>query len=204
MEQQRTLTGSRDGEDVRAALEGDIEAYGRLVERYQEVAFRAAWLIVRDEAEARDVCQEGFLRAYRYIHRFRPGDPFRPWVLRIVTNLAKNQVRARNRRDGLAARIWRAGSRAVPPPERDVLAAERRSGVLEALTHLPPEDRDVIHLRYFLDLSEAEMAAVLDVRPGTVKSRLSRARGRLRAVIEAHYPELAAVPITEGEHDGDA
>jgi RNA polymerase sigma-70 factor (ECF subfamily) len=184
-----------DAAAVRAALEGDREAFGVLVERYQEVAFRASYLVVRDAGLAEDVAQEAFVRAYRNLGRFDPhriegAQPFRPWLLRIVTNLALNEVRARGRRRSLWERVTRAPSGVEPGPERAVEVGERRERVGAALLELPEADRLVLYLRYFLELSEAEIATVIGKRPGTVKSRLHRANTRLRTVIEARYPEL--------------
>lgn len=176
-----------------ASLEGDGDAFGVLVERYQEVAFRTAYLIVRDAETAEDVCQEGFLRAHDNLHRFRVDDPFRPWLLRIVKNLALNHVRSRGRREGLLARLLRATPATTPVeagPERTVEARERRDLLLRAVDELREDDRVVLYLRHFLDLPEAEIAGVIGRRPGTVKSRLNRAHGRLRELIERRYPEL--------------
>ncbi|MPZ97841.1 MAG: sigma-70 family RNA polymerase sigma factor [Dehalococcoidia bacterium] len=181
-----------DEQALRASLDGDVQAFGVLVERYQEVAFRAAYLVTRDAGAAEDVCQEAFLRAHGHLGRFRLGEPFRPWLLRIVTNQAKNHVRSRGRREGLLARLRPRAAEVASGPEREVEAAERKEQVLEAMNRLSLEDREVLYLRHFLDLPEREIAEVIGKRPGTVKSRLSRARGRLRTVIEERYPALAA------------
>ncbi|MCH8914039.1 MAG: sigma-70 family RNA polymerase sigma factor, partial [Planctomycetes bacterium] len=141
-----------------ASLEGDGDAFGVLVERYQEVAFRTAYLIVRDAQTAEDVCQEGFLRAHDNLHRFRIDDPFRPWLLRIVKNLALNHVRSRGRREGLLARLLRATPGTAPAeagPERTAEAREQRNLLLRAVDELREEDRVVLYLRHFLDLPEA-------------------------------------------------
>ena len=90
---------------IASAAEGDAAAFGALVERYQEAAFRTAYLIVRDASGAEDVAQEAFIRAYRRLDTFRRGESFRPWLLRIVTNLALNEVRARRRRATLLERV---------------------------------------------------------------------------------------------------
>jgi RNA polymerase sigma factor (sigma-70 family) len=193
---------------VRAALEGDAAAFGVLVERYQELAFRVAWLVTRDAGSAQDACQEAFIRAYRNLHRFRLGEPFRPWLLRIVTNLARNQVRSSVRRGGLLDRLRRRGPATVGSnsiaevdsgPERAVEAAERHEAVMEALAALRLEDREVLYLRHFLDLPEREIAEVLRVAPGTVKSRLSRARARLREVIERLTPRSSRTTLSSPE-----
>jgi RNA polymerase sigma factor (sigma-70 family) len=175
---------------VEAARRGDADAFAALVGRYQEVAFRAAYLVVRDAAAAEDVAQEGFVRAYQNLPTFHAGEPFRPWLLRIVTNLALNDVRARGRRLGLLERFGRQPEAPPPAPETIAIEGEERALLLAAINELPPDDRLVLYLRWFLDLPEREIAGVIGKAPGTVKSRLSRAGARLRSVIEARYPAL--------------
>ena len=177
---------------VALAQRGDQQAYGQLVTRYQQVAFRAAYLIVRESAAAEDVAQEGFVRAYQGLGRFRAGEPFRPWLLRIVTNLALNEVRARTRRGGLLERLGWASAKSEPPADRAALVGEEQQELWNAVNQLGAEDRVVLYLRYFLELPEREIALAIGKAPGTVKSRLSRASGRLRGVIEERYPSLRA------------
>jgi RNA polymerase sigma-70 factor (ECF subfamily) len=168
-----------DGDLVERAQRGDEPAYGELVARHQEVAFRVAYLITRDADDAADAAQQGFIKAYRNLAGFRPGWPFRPWLFRIVSNEARNIRRAARARDRLAVLAVPAAA-AADPPDVEALARERRTELLEALDRGREEDRLVIAYRYFLELSEAEMAVALDCQPGTVKSRLSRALERLR------------------------
>jgi RNA polymerase sigma-70 factor (ECF subfamily) len=179
-----------DDEAIERAVAGDHAAFGALVERYQEVAFRAAYLIVRDAASAEDVAQDAFIRAYRALRSFRRGEPFRPWLLRIVTNAAINEVRARQRRTGLLGRVAASTPATVDPPDV-ALGDEHASMLARAINELPPDDRVVLHLRYFLELPEREIATAIGKAPGTVKSRLHRAGKRLRELIEAKYPQLA-------------
>ena len=176
-----------DAELVELAREGDVRAYGELVERYREVAFRTAYLIARNAADAEDAAQDAFVKAYYALDRFRREDPFRPWILRIVSNEARNRRRAAGRRERLALRQaeHRGPGDATPSPDAAAIAIETRATLLAALESLPDRDRLVIGYRYLLDLSEAETARVLDVRPGTVKSRLSRALRRLREALPA-------------------
>jgi RNA polymerase sigma-70 factor (ECF subfamily) len=185
---ERTLS---EAEAVRQARSGDAAACDVLVERFQEVAFRAAYLIVRDAATAEDVVQEGFVRAFRELGRFRDGEPFRPWLLRIVSNLALNEVRARRRKAGLLQRFGalRRESEA-PSPDLPLVENEQARTVWSAINRLDEDDRWVLYLRYFVELDEQEIAAVLQRPAGTAKSRLHRARARLRSVIEKEFPEL--------------
>jgi RNA polymerase sigma factor (sigma-70 family) len=172
-----------DAELVEQARRGDLRAWETVVRRYQGIAFRTAYLLCGSAADAEESAQDGFVKAYRALGRFRRGKPLRPWLLRIVANEARNRRRAAGRREALAVRAAtqdRPGD-AVPSPEAALLSAERRSGLLEAVNRLSEEHRTAIACRYFLELSEEETAAALGVRRGTVKSRLSRALERLRA-----------------------
>jgi RNA polymerase sigma factor (sigma-70 family) len=165
---------------VRRARRGDERAFAELVRMHQEIAFRIAYLIAGPDAE--DAVQDGVLKAWRALGRFRPGAPFRPWLLRIVANEARNRRRSAGRRAALALRAERedVSGGAAPSPEAAVLAADERERLLTALDGLPDDARLVLACRYLLELSEAETAAALGVRRGTVKSRASRALDRLR------------------------
>ena len=180
-----------DGELIRKARGGDVVAYERLVERHQDVARRVAHVICGPD-DASDVAQEAFVKAWRALRRFRDDAPFRPWLLKIVANEARNARRASGRRAGLALRASedRPSAGAAPSAEEAVLAAERRQLLLHALDSLSDVDRDVITCRYLAGLSEAETAAALRCRPGTVKSRLSRSLVRLRAALGSHEEVL--------------
>jgi RNA polymerase sigma factor (sigma-70 family) len=171
-----------DAKLVERAKGGDAAAYERLVRGQQEVAFRTAYLITGDASEAEDATQEAFVKAYRSLWRFRPGAPFRPWLLSIVANEAKNRSKAAGRRARLALRAATEApvGDASSSPEAAAVAAELRAELLLALEALREADRLAIACRYFLGLSEEETAAALGCARGTVKSRLSRAVGRLR------------------------
>lgn len=178
--------GRRDAELIDRARKGDLMAYEELVRRHQAIAVRTAHLFAPD-GDAEDAVQDAFVKAHAALGRFRDGAPFRPWLLRIVANEARNRRRSAGRRAGLALRSVedRRPGEAAPSPESAVLADERRHWLLAGVNTLRDEDRDVITARYFLELSEAEAADVLGLARGTVKSRLSRALGRLRAQLAA-------------------
>ena len=148
--------------------------------RYQAIALRTAQLVSGGSADAEDATQVAFVKAYSAMGRFDRTRPFRPWLLRIVANEAKNRVRWASRHPALEL----AEDPPAPPdeasPETSALERERRETLLVAVNGLRAEDREVIACRYFLELSEVETAEVLGVARGTVKSRLSRALTRLR------------------------
>lgn len=176
-----------DGELVERARRGDTDAYEDLVRRHQSVARRTAYVLCGSWAEADDACQEGFVKAWTALTRFREDAPFRPWVLQIVANEARNRRRSAGRRAQLALRaaaVGFAGSLAGPgSPEEAALEAERHQSLLAALHTLSDRDQQVVACRYLVGLSEAETAAALGWPVGTVKSRLSRALGRLRTAL---------------------
>jgi RNA polymerase sigma-70 factor (ECF subfamily) len=174
---------------VARAQRGDADAYEELVRAYQGIAFRTAYVLAGNAADAEEAAQDAFVKAYRALWRFRAGAPFKPWLLRIVANEARNRRRSAGRRTALALRAAQAPSgEAAPSPEAALVDAERREQLLAALERLSDSDREAIACRYFLDLSEAETAAALGVRKGTVKSRLSRALDRLRAELGEEEP----------------
>ena len=169
---------------VERAKRGDVEAYGEIVSRYQALAQRTAYVILRDADAAQDAAQDAFVKAFKAFGRFREGAPVRPWLLRIVANEAINRAKASSRHPQVDLEVveTQAGDPAGSP-ESQALAHERRDLLLRALNGMREDDRVVIAYRYFFDLTEAEMADALGIARGTVKSRLSRAMTRLREQI---------------------
>jgi RNA polymerase sigma-70 factor, ECF subfamily len=164
---------------VERACRGDPAAFEELVLAYQSLAFRTAFVIAGDAADAEEAAQDGFVKAHRALRRFRRGQPFRPWLLAIVANEARNRRRSRGRRAALALRAAAEPGGAGNDPEEAALAAERRERILTAVERLRDDDRDVLACRYLLELSEDETAAALGIARGTVKSRTHRALSRL-------------------------
>ena len=174
----------RERQLIDRACRGDVHAYEDLVRRHQQTAFRTACVFTGSAADAEEAVQDALVKAWGALGRFRREAPFRPWLLAIVANEARSRRRAAGRRraweDVAAGEALVVGAGVAASAEVAVLAGERRALLLEALARLPELDREAIELRYLLDLSEREMAAVLRCRRGTVKSRLSRALRRLR------------------------
>jgi RNA polymerase sigma factor (sigma-70 family) len=175
------------------AQRGDARAYEELVRPHEEIAFRVAYVITRNRADAEDAMQDGLTKAWRALGRYRVDEPLRPWLLRIVANEARNRRRSAGRRERLALRVAAAApaveysGEAAPSPEEAALAQDRRAQLLAALDELPEQAREVLACRFLLELSEEETAAALDVPTGTVKSRSARALERLR---EAYEPRV--------------
>ncbi len=171
---------------VRRAQRGDKDAYEELVYAYQGIAFRTAYVLAGSAADAEEAAQDGFVKAWRALGRFRAGAPFRPWLLRIVANEARNRRRSAGRRVQLSVRAAaeEASGDAAPSPETVVLSAEQSRALIAAVNELPEEQRSVISLRYFVGLSEQEVAEALELPAGTVKSRTSRALERLRELYD--------------------
>ncbi len=181
-----------DTELAARARDGDVHAYEELVARYQQVAFRVAWMATRSPGEAEDAVQEAFVKAYQHLPRFRVGAPFRPWLLRIVANEARNRARSSRRREGLAHRAAAQPPEVPPSPEAAAVEREDAELLAAALGRLSERDRLVIAYRHLFEMSEAETAEALGVRVGTVKSRLSRAMDRLRSdLVPAVATEVA-------------
>ena len=176
---------------IQRATQGEAAAWEPLMLAHQEAVFRFAYLFLGDPADAEDVTQEAFLRAWDNLKRFDPDRPLRPWLLGIAANLARNRRRSAARYLAALTRSLRADPPTGPSVEETSALGQEARQLWKAVRRLNLDDQQVIYLRYFLDLSTADASQALDVAEGTVKSRLSRALGRLRAVIETDFPLLA-------------
>jgi RNA polymerase sigma factor (sigma-70 family) len=170
-----------ESELVAHAQRGDLDAFEQLVREHQGIAFRTAYVIAGSAADAEEAVQDAFVKAHRALDRFRRDAPFRPWLLAIVANEARNRRRSSARRARFELHLVeeRPSPDAAPSPEAALLAREQRERLLAALGTLAEEQRQAVACRYLLGLTERETAAALGCRPGTVKSRVSRALARL-------------------------
>ena len=178
---------------VTAAQAGDLDAFGQVVERFQRMAYAVAFTTLGDAHLAEDVAQEAFVRAYRALDHFDTARPLRPWLLRIVTNQALNYVKASERHARLAERYAKVTAMHEPnaSPEQELSAREQDQRLLQAVDRLDQDERTLLALRYFLELSEREIADTLQIPLGTCKSRLHRTLARLREIIRADFTDLA-------------
>jgi RNA polymerase sigma factor (sigma-70 family) len=179
-----------DAEVVTRVVAGERDAFAVLVARYGALCRRTA-LLCGAGSDADDVVQEAFVAAYRALPRFRRAEPLRPWLLRIVVNRARNAVRARQRSRALVDRVGYTDLLG-DEPVAGALTAQRRAALVAALGRLRPTDREILALRYLLDLSEQETGAALGLVRGTVKSRTARALRRLRDVLDAERVGVGA------------
>ncbi|WP_420628783.1 RNA polymerase sigma factor [Candidatus Leptofilum sp.] len=174
---------------IRQAQQGETAAWETLVRQHQEAVFRLAYLLLRDAHEAEDVAQEAFVRAFVALDKFDGERPFKPWLLQITRNLAKNRLRSLSRYWAMIKQYWQQ----EPVPEPDSMTQDESVQLWQAVQRLRPNAQEVIYLRYFLEMSEQETAVALNIPAGTVKSRLHRALKQLKVVIEADFVELREV-----------
>jgi RNA polymerase sigma-70 factor (ECF subfamily) len=168
---------------VSRARDGDADSFAELVRRYQDIARRVAAATGGVDI-AEDAAQEGFVRAFGALATFRDDRAFRPWLLSIVANAARNHRRAHTRWDRARLRaVERDASVATASPEETIEARDTRRSLARAIDALPRAHREVVACRYLMDLSEQETAACLGVPTGTVKSRLARALDRLEVIL---------------------
>jgi RNA polymerase sigma-70 factor (ECF subfamily) len=173
-----------DGLLVARVRDGDIDALGKLYERYKAKVYRTATAITHDERMAEDILQEVFLRVNRYADSFDNGQPFEPWLYRITVNLSYSWTnRAKRWVNFFQDAIERLRAPSKRDPERVAEAREQREFLKRAIDGLPDSHRVVVILYYLEGLSVSEVAYVLGVPEGTIKSRLYYAREKLRKAI---------------------
>lgn len=176
---------------IQRARKGDQAAWIRLVEIHQEAVFRLAYLILGDPDDAEDVAQETFIRAFRSLESFDTRRSWKPWLLRIASNLSRNHLRSTGR---YWAALNRFARREIQVPrdttQETSYKKEESLALWEAVKRLRQTDQEVIYLRYFLDLSVEDTAEALKIPEGTVKSRLHRSLKRLEGVITQDFPAL--------------
>ena len=178
---------------VVGAQRGDVASFNRLVETYEQLCFNVALRLVNNRDTAADVTQDAFLSAYRHLDQFKGGS-FRSWLLRIVTNASYDSLRIRRRHDNVSLDVLVESSAfdiadLSELPEELTLRGELFGAIQSGLEHLPVDQRAVVVLCDVHGFSYDEAAVALSTNLGTIKSRLSRGRGRLRDYLLGH-PEL--------------
>jgi len=193
------LAGDEGGDAalILAAQDGSLEAFNRLVRRHERAVYNVALRLVGAGMAAEEVTQDTFMRAYGALARFRGGD-FRPWLMRIATNRAYDELRRRKRVPGSFEELtyepeveWSTLT-GVEDPDIRMERLELARTLADALAQLPHAQRLAVVLSDVQGYDYWEIAAITGVPYGTVKSRLSRARGRLRALLGERPPRLLA------------
>ncbi len=167
-------------------------AMEQVVRLHRQKLFQHAFYIVKDSQEAYDAVQEVFIKAMRETRFFNADFRMKAWLFRVTSNLCYNIVRDRRRRGGILESLGRP-DRAKATQLESVRDGERRDGVLAAMENLTRDHREILLLRYYDDLTYAEIADVLDVKLGTVMSRLSRARTKLGKILGPDHPVVLEV-----------
>ena len=163
-------------------------AMNLLIEKYRQPLFRHALYILRDQDDAYDVVQETYIRAIRETRIFEPDFRMKAWLFRVTKNLCLNQVRNTTRR----AAILQANpqpDRQEPEQWQKMFEGEQEILMMETLDKLSDDHREILVLRYYEELSYAEIAQVLDIKLGTVMSRLSRARQSIQAILQSAFQD---------------
>ncbi len=185
---------------IAAARDGDVTAFNRLVVQYQGLVYNLAYRLIADPDAAADATQEAFISAYRALRSFRGGS-FKSWLLRIVTNACYDELRRRKRRpassldelEGLDETVDTPALTApTEGPEARAIRRELHALIQDGLLTLPEDQRTVLVLCDVQGLSYEEVTEVMRCNLGTVKSRLSRARAKLREYLQAHGELLPA------------
>lgn len=195
---------------IAAAQRGDVQAFNRLILAYQGMAYNLAYRILGDGEAAADVTQEAFLKAFQGLRGYRGGS-FRAWLLRIVTNACYDYLRSRQRRpsDSLEGLLEESPDHSLlmreegESPDEYLLRAELNDVIQAGIATLPPDQHAVLILSDILGFSYQEIAEIASLNLGTVKSRLSRARERLRAFLLEHE-ELLPAPYRLSSEQGRA
>jgi len=195
-----TDTSPLSDEDLaRRAQQGDVESFALLVTRYQRLVFRILWLRLGEaREEAEDLTQEAFLRAWQHVRQYDPDRPFKAWIAQVARNLATDRHRARARRpedsgldesalETLTLPAATAASPASPSadPQTHMEVREERGRLLGHLQALPQHYREVLVLRFVEDLSYDDIALLLDLPLGSVKTRIFRGRELLKQRLAA-------------------
>ncbi|RME25934.1 MAG: sigma-70 family RNA polymerase sigma factor [Candidatus Zixiibacteriota bacterium] len=171
-------SGTEERKLVEAAQNGDAAAFGQLVRNHQKRLFRFIYGLLGSFDQAEDIVQEAFVRAYGAIKRFRAGEAFYPWLSRIARNLAYNQLARQQKQqslDQMTEAGFETGATDLGPLEQ-MMNDENNRRFYRALQAMPAEYRAVFVLRQFEQMDYAEIASYLKIPPGTVDSRLYRAR----------------------------
>lgn len=202
------MTREQEATIIKQVLEGDVNAFEGLVKEYEKNVYNLALRMTGDPEDAADMAQDAFIKAYSSLSSFRGDSKFSVWLFRIVSNLCLDFLRSRKRRPTVSLSVENDEGEDMEfeiadesqSPETLLEQKLTREAVRCGLDSLPPEQRQILLLREIQGLSYEEIAQVLELEAGTVKSRIFRARKRLCAFLlrDGNIPEFVSSSYTEG------
>ncbi len=183
----------RDRANVERVLAGDTDAFEGIVHRWQGPLINLAWRFCRDRRQAEEMAQDAFLKAFRFLDRWRGDAAFSTWLFAVATNVYRSKMRRRR----LETVVLEDAPEPRDPndPEKQAARSETGRAIRRLVAALPPKYRDALTLYYFMDMDLATAASTLGVPQGTLKARLYRARARLEDKLRG----AALVPAAEAE-----
>lgn len=196
---------------IRKTLQGEMSAFEELVNRYEKQVYNLCLRMVNNREDAADLTQEAFLKAWRGLQFFKAEAAFSTWMYRLTTNVCIDFLRSRKRHDSISLTVEdeEHGEQELdvpdeaPLPEEQVLYSAQKEEISRAMAELDEESRMILTLRVVEDLSYEQIADVLDLKPGTVKSRLARARIKLKKLLEEKGNKTEAKPSKRKERGVD-
>jgi RNA polymerase sigma-70 factor, ECF subfamily len=189
---------SEEGRLLARAQQGDLLAFESLVQMHQQRVFAHSYRLVGNSAEAEDLAAETFLRAFQHLGALRADPSIIHWLLRVAGNLAISSLRKRTTRPTVELEEARELASTDPSPEDRLLANSRRDVVRECLKQLAPAERTAVLMFYLDERPLEEIAKVLGTGMAGAKSRVHRARHRLKALVSRAMGEKVALPTREG------
>lgn len=193
----------KDQEKIIArARRGDADAFEQLVVAYRDQVFRLALRMCGSEADADEVAQEAFLSAWKALPNFRGESQFSTWLYQLTTHAAIDLMRREKRQIAAADITEVSAADPAPSPQQQAEQSEQREIVRDAILQLAPEQREVVVLRFMEELSYEEIGAVLKLPPGTVKSRLNRAKAQLKEILSKSGNLFGAGSVIHTETKG--
>ena len=186
------MTDLNEKDLIRKAKQGDMLAFGELILKHEKIVYNLALRMMNHSEDAQDIAQEVFLKAYRSLANFDERSAFSTWLYRLTTNVCIDFLRSRKRHDALSLTTEEEEDRIqeleisdeAPLPEEQLLYGEQKAQIRAAMAQLDEEARTILALRVVEDLPYEQIAEVLDLNTGTVKSRLARARMKLKKILE--------------------
>lgn len=193
----------KDQENIIArARRGDADAFEQLVAAYRDQVFRLALRMCGNEADADEVAQEAFLSAWKALPNFRGDSRFSTWLYQLTSHAAIDLMRREKRQIAAEDITEVSAPDPAPGPQQQAEQSETRQAVRDAMAQLSPEYRQIVVLRFLQELSYEEIGVVLKLPPGTVKSRLNRAKSQLKGILSKSGNLFGAGSVIHTESNG--